>query len=109
MGMRKKTTYSISKERFLELRNWDRELGYMEKRSPVERAGRFMYMNRTCFNGLYRVNSKGQFNAPFGKYNNPDIVQRNNILAASKLLNETESIIKHQSFEKVLDNVNIQS
>ena len=96
----------ISKERFLEIRSWDREEGYLEKYSSIQRAWRFVYMNRTCFNGLYRVNSKWQFNVPFGKYNNPDIVQRENILAASKLLNETGAIIKHQSFEKVLDVAN---
>lgn len=96
---------TVSKERFLELRLWDRLPGYMENHSSVERAWRFIYLNRTCFNGLYRVNSKWQFNVPFGKYTNPDIVQKENILAASKLLNETWAIIKHQSFEKVVDNV----
>ncbi|NDK09411.1 DNA adenine methylase [Candidatus Gracilibacteria bacterium] len=93
----------ISKDRFLEMRLWDREDNYEKKYSNIERAGRFMYLNRLGFNGLYRVNSKGQFNVPYGAHNNPDIVQRDNILAASKLLNETGAIIKHQSFEKVVE------
>jgi len=94
----------ISKERFLEMRLWDREENWQKKYSKIERAGRFMYMNRTCFNWIYRVNSKWEFNVPFWKYKNPDIVQRENLLNASRLLNETKAEIKLQSFEKVLDN-----
>lgn len=93
----------ISKERFLEIRAWDRVEWWLNNFSDIERAGRFMYMNRTCFNWLYRVNSKWQFNVPFWKYSNPDIVQKENILNASRLLNETKAEIKLQSFEKVLD------
>ncbi|PIE85256.1 modification methylase [Candidatus Gracilibacteria bacterium] len=93
----------ISKKRFLEIRSWDREENWNEKYNKIERAGRFMYLNRTCFNGLYRVNSKGEFNVPFGKYKNPDIVQKENILNASKLLNKTKAEIKLQSFEQVLE------
>lgn len=92
----------ITKERFLEIRSWDREENFEKKYSCIERAGRFIYMNRLWFNGLYRVNSKWQFNVPYWAHKNPDIIQRDNILAASKLLNETGAIIKHQSFEKVV-------
>ena len=94
----------ISKERFLEIRAWDREENYLTKYSLIERAGRFIYLNRLGFNGLYRVNGQGFFNVPYGKYTNPDIVQRDNILAASELLRNTQAIIKHQSFEEVLKN-----
>ncbi len=93
----------ISKKRFLEIRSWDREENWNEKYNKIERAGRFMYLNRTCFNGLYRVNSKWEFNVPFWKYKNPDIVQKENILNASKLLNKTKAEIKLQSFEQVLE------
>jgi len=97
-------TLEYSKEKFLEIRFWDREEWWLKKYSKIERAWRFMYLNRTCFNWLYRVNSKWQFNVPFWKYSNPDFVQEENVLNTSKLLNETEAEIKLQSFEKVLEN-----
>ena len=52
----------------------------------VESAARFIYLNRTCYNGLFRVNKKGEFNVPVGDYSNPGIVQEDNILACSHAL-----------------------
>ena len=50
------------------------------------RAAQFIYLNRTCWNGLYRVNRKGQFNVPFGRFLNPTVSNRNVLVAASKAL-----------------------
>jgi DNA adenine methylase len=58
--------------------------------SPSEQAARFIYLNKTCFNGLYRVNRFGQFNVPHGRYDNPVLYDRDNLLAASHVLLRAE-------------------
>lgn len=95
-----------SKTFFEKIRAWDREENWQKKYSKVERAWRFIYLNRTCFNWLYRVNSKWQYNVPMGAYKNPDFVQEENIINTSKLLNKTKAEIQLQSFENVLENAN---
>lgn len=91
--------HEVSKEYFLEIRNIDRTEDY-ENWSNVQKASRFIYLNRTCFNGMYRVNSKGEFNVPFGHYKNPRIVDENNLINCSNLLQRTE--IRHADFSEIL-------
>ncbi len=66
----------------------------------VERAARLIFLNKTCFNGLYRVNSKGRFNVPFGRYKNPRICDASNLRAVSATLQSTP--VHCASFEVVL-------
>lgn len=55
-------------------------------KDPIEIAGRFIYLNKTCYNGLWRVNSKGEFNVPIGRYKKPNIVSEDNIFRCHKVL-----------------------
>jgi DNA adenine methylase len=71
-------------------------------RNEVEKTSRLIFLNRTCFNGLYRVNSKGKFNVPLGKYTNPNIVNEENLRAVSSILQTNRISIKCRDFESVL-------
>ncbi|ABW28075.1 DNA adenine methylase [Acaryochloris marina] len=68
---------------------------------PAERAARFIYLNRTCFNGLYRENSKGQFNVPMGRYKKPKICDVVLLKAVSEVLQAVQ--IHQQPFETILE------
>lgn len=68
-------------------------------KDPVQIAARFIYLNKTCFNGLFRVNSKGEFNVPVGKYTNPQIVNELNLKACQVALSKAK--IKLQSYNKI--------
>ena len=68
----------------------ERDKYNLNGQSDVDRAASFIFLNRTCFNGLYRVNTKGEFNVPFGKAKNPLICDRETILNDSQLLQKVE-------------------
>ncbi len=73
-------------------------------RSEVAKSSRLIFLNRTCFNGLYRVNKRGKFNVPIGSYIKPNIVNEENIRAASSLLRSSNIKIMYADFENtVLD------
>jgi len=72
-----------------------------EDLQPPARAARMIFLNRTGFNGLYRVNSKGKFNVPFGRYKNPLICDAQNLRAVSAALGK--AVLTNDSFESVLD------
>lgn len=68
---------------------------------PLEEAALLLYLNRTCYNGLYRENSSGGFNVPIGRYANPEWVRREEIRAASRVLENTE--IRNEDFSYILE------
>lgn len=86
---------------FYELRGLDRTDDF-QNLTPVQRASRIIYLNKTCFNGLYRVNNAGEFNAPFGRYKNPNIVNEPTLKAVSKYLNSNNIEIKSGDYSEVL-------
>lgn len=78
----------------------------MEKLSKINAAARTIYLNHTCFNGLYRVNRQGNFNVPFGKYKNPTICDADNLRNVSKALQKTQKIICGDYKTVLLENAN---
>jgi DNA adenine methylase len=78
-------TYPYSKDFYYQMRAQD-----PTTLAPVVRAARFIYLNRTCFNGLHRVNKQGQFNVPFGAYTNPVICDETRLRAASHMLQDVK-------------------
>lgn len=85
IGLLKEFKLKHNKEFYYEIRAED-----VKKLTPVQIAARFIYLNRTCFNGLYRVNSKGQFNVPIGSYKNPTICNEEDLREISKLLQKDD-------------------
>lgn len=83
----KSDRYSYAKERYLEIRAED-----PDKLDDVKRAARFLYLNRTCFNGLYRVNRSGTFNVPFGRYKDPVICDSEALRSASSALKKARLV-----------------
>ena len=97
-----------SEDYYYTIRGMDRESDYSEM-SNVERAARILYLNKTCYNGLYRVNSAGQFNSPYGRYKNPNIVNAVGIRAVSKFFNSNDVTIKHCDYSQTLEGLDKKS
>jgi len=90
-----------SKDYYLALRSADRD-GRISRMTGVERAARILYMLRVDFNGLYRVNSKNQFNVPYGRYKNPKIVDVDLLYQISEYLNENDIEILQTDFAEAV-------
>jgi DNA adenine methylase len=113
---------SILKSEYFTKNQEERELLYYEVRDlfnkelpttdfrtysarSVKRAARIIFLNRTCFNGLFRVNRNGEFNVPFGDYKNPDILNEDNLAAVATLLKKTNTRIMSGDFTVCRDAV----
>ncbi|MEG1411537.1 MAG: DNA adenine methylase [Terrisporobacter sp.] len=92
-------------EYFYDVRSLDRNREKYEKLTDIERASRIHFLNKTCYNGLFRVNNSGEFNSPFGKYKNPDIVNEITLRAVSKYFNSNDIIFKCGDFEDLLKGI----
>lgn len=89
---------------FYELRALDRTEAF-QNLTNIQKASRIIFLNKTCYNGLYRVNSSGEFNSPFGKYKNPNIVNEPTLRAVSKYLNNNNILIQTGDYANVLENI----
>lgn len=92
-------------EYFYAIRDMDRDRAAYADLSQVERASRLIYLNKTCFNGLFRVNSSGAFNSPFGRYKNPNIVNEQVLRAVSGYLNTSRVDLYSEDFAITLARV----
>ncbi len=107
----KKHKENLSEEYFYEIRSLDRTPDDFGRLSPIERAARLIFLNKTCYNGLYRVNSQGLFNVPYGKYKNPVIYEEAVLRAISTYLNDNgnEITIMRGDFADAVRNAEKQS
>lgn len=97
-----------SAEYYYEVRAWDRS-EYLNKMSNIEKAARIIYLNKTCYNGLYRVNSAGQFNSPYGRYKNPNIVNEAVLKAVSNYFKNNDIDIRNGDYKDTLINLDKSS
>ena len=87
---------------FYYVRNLDRNKEIFNSLSDVQRAARIIFLNKTCYNGLYRVNNSGEFNSPFGNYKNPNIINAPVLRAVSKYFNSAHIHLTSVDYAEIL-------
>ncbi len=97
--------YENTAEFYYNIREIDRDFERFSTLSAVKQAARFIYLNKTCFNGLYRENKQGQFNVSYGKYKNPNFVNAAGIRSMSQYFNAANIIFTSVDFSLVLNNL----
>ncbi|MGB3401980.1 MAG: DNA adenine methylase [Microcoleaceae cyanobacterium] len=97
--------YKNDEDYYYEVRKWDRQKDY-NSRTSIERAARIIFLNKTCYNGLFRVNSKAQFNVPFGRYKKPNILDEAVLKAVSQYLNKADVKILNTDFAEAVKTAN---
>lgn len=92
-------------EYFYSIRELDRDKKLFNQLTPVQRASRIHFLNKTCYNGLFRVNRAGEFNTPFGGYKNPNIINEITLKAVSNYFRKANIVIKCCDFEESLKGI----
>lgn len=95
-------THKNDEEYFYYVRELDRDKASYNSLTPVQKASRIIFLNKTCYNGLFRVNKSGEFNAPFGRYKNPNIVNEITIRAVSNYFKKADITFMSKDFAEVL-------
>lgn len=94
--------FENTKECFYEVRGWDRNAELYNHLTDIDKAARVIFLNKTCYNGLYRVNSAGEFNTPFGRYKNPNIVNESTLRAVHEYFNTADVTILNTSYSEAV-------
>lgn len=94
-----------SEDYFYSIRALDRDKEAFENMTNVERAARIIYLNKTCYNGLFRVNSAGEFNSPWGRYTNPNITNETTINALHTYFTKANITIKCGDYREALKGI----
>jgi DNA adenine methylase len=94
---------------YYKIRNLDRTPAEFNRATDIEKAARLIFLNKTCFNGLYRVNSRGLFNVPYGRYKNPAICEEAVLRQISGYLNNNDITILNSDFESAVSDADKDS
>ena len=94
--------FENTKECFYDVRSWDRNAELYNQLTDIDKAARVIFLNKTCYNGLYRVNSAGEFNTPFGRYKNPNIVNESTLRAVHEYFNTADVTILNTSYSEAV-------
>lgn len=97
--------YKNEAKYFYKIREKDRNKETYRQLSKVQRAARIIYLNKTCYNGLFRVNSAGEFNTPFGKYKNPNIVNSEALRAVHSYFHSAKIIFSSIDYAQALQQI----
>lgn len=103
--IRELESFENKSDSFYAVRDWDRDKEHYNSLSDVQKAARIIYLNKTCYNGLYRVNNAGEFNSPFGNYRNPNIVNEPVLKAVSAYFNSANVQMTSTDYAEVLQNL----
>lgn len=98
-----------SEKYYYEVRAQDRDQVFFQSLSDIQKAARLIFLNKTCYNGLYRVNSRGLFNVPYGRYKNPAICEEIVLRAVHNYLQNNEIEILNDDFAAVTQNADQNS
>lgn len=98
-------TFKNESDFYYWVRSWDRDTDVYNNISDIKKAARILYLNKTCFNGLYRVNNQGKYNAAFGKYKNPNIMNEVVLRHISEYFNKCDITILNADYTKVLESL----
>ncbi|MDO4909621.1 MAG: DNA adenine methylase [Corynebacterium sp.] len=95
--------FSNTAEEYYSVREWDRDPEFWATLTPVDRAARLIFLNKTCYNGLFRVNSSGQFNVPYGHYKKPKIVNKEGLMALHEYFSKNDVQMHSRDYARVLN------